>query len=420
MSHDSSALLSQLREALIQQRYNPEAVSDYCRNADYFLRYLAQRKITLEAVTPDDVSSYLHLAVRRFRKLHGRPPGPRWTFVPRAGIHALLRLVLKRWPPEPVVTAGELFCRGICDQYEQWLKIERGLAVASINALMWEARYFCAWYIKRSGTASFVNLNVNGVDAYMDMRAPGLTRISLKDVAERLRSLLKYLHKAAYTAINLAPHVIAPRLYAYEGIPSVLSPDQIEAVLEFTRRDRSPVGLRDYAILQLLATYGLRAGEVCRLRLDDIEWRAESLRIRRSKTGSHSLLPLLEPVGGALLDYLRHGRPETDVREIFVRTRVPYVPMARTYRAPHVPMVRIYHEVRRRIEAAGVIPTGKRGPHIFRHARAVSLLRASVPRKVIGDMLGHRSTESTIPYLKLAIEDLRAIALDIPGQEARS
>jgi hypothetical protein len=136
MSHDSSALLSQLRVALIRQRYNPDAVSDYCRNADYFLRYLAQQKITLEAVTPDNVSSYLHLAVRRFRKLHGRPPGPRWTFVPRAGIHALLRLVLKRWPPEPVVTAGELFCHEICDQYERWLKIERGLAVASINALM--------------------------------------------------------------------------------------------------------------------------------------------------------------------------------------------------------------------------------------------------------------------------------------------
>ena len=73
-----------------------------------------------------------------------------------------------------------------------------------------------------------------------------------------------------------------------------------------------------------------------------------------------------------------------------------------------------------RIEAAGITPSGKRGPHIFRHARAVSLLRASVPRKLIGDVLGHRSTESTIPYLKLATEDLRAIALEIPGQEVRS
>lgn len=169
------------------------------------------------------------------------------------------------------------------------------------------------------------------------------------------------------------------------------------------------MGLRDYAILLLLSTYGLRVGEITHLRLDDIDWRAETLRIRHSKTGAHSLLPLMEPVGEALFNYLRRGRPKTDVREIFIRARAPYRPL-----------LGIYSEVRRRLEAAGVKPCGKRGPHIFRHARAVSLLRASVPRKVIGDLLGHRSTEATIPYLKLATEDLRAIALEIPGQEVRS
>jgi integrase/recombinase XerD len=410
MSHDSSALLAQLREALTQTRYNPVAVGNYCRNADKFLCHLAQRKIALEAVTPDDVSSYLRLAVRQFRKRHGHPPAPRWTSVPRAGIHVLLRLALKRWPPEPATAdAGELLCRELCDQYRRWLSVERGLAVASIDALMWEARYFCAWYNKHSDAAAIGDLSVRDVDAYIDMRAPGLTRRSLKDVAERLRSLLKHFHRTGVTATNLAPHVIAPLLYAYEGIPSALSSDQIAAVLESARNDRSPMGLRDYAILQLLASYGLRAGEVSRLRLDDIDWHAETLHIRHSKTGAHSLLPLLETVGEALVEYLRHGRPETDVREIFVRTRAPYVPM-----------VRIYSVVRQRIEAAGIMLSGKRGPHIFRHARAVSLLRASVPRKVIGDVLGHRSTESTVPYLKLATEDLRAIALEIPGQEVRS
>jgi len=255
----------------------------------------------------------------------------------------------------------------------------------------------------------FCSLTVRDLDIYMDMRARGLTRKSLKDVAERLRSLLNHLHRTGRTAADLSQHVIAPLLYAYEGIPSALSSDQISIVLKSVRKDRSPMGLRDYAILQLLATYGLRSGEISRLRLEDIDWRADILHIRRSKTGDHSLLPLFEAVGEALIEYLRHGRPETDVREIFVRTRAPYVPM-----------VRIYNEVSRRIEAAGITPSGKRGPHIFRHARAVSLLRASVPRKLIGDVLGHRSTESTIPYLKLATEDLRAIALEIPGQEVRS
>jgi integrase len=207
----------------------------------------------------------------------------------------------------------------------------------------------------------------------------------------------------------LAPQIIAPTLYLYETIPSALSPDQISAVLKTTREDRSPMGLRDFAILLLLSTYGMRAGEITRLRLEDIDWRAENLHIRHSKTGVHSLLPLLPPVGKALLDYLRRGRPKTNAREVFLRTRAPYRRL-----------VRIYSEVRRRLESAGVRPRGKCGPHSFRHARAVSLLRASVSRKVIGDLLGHRTDEATLPYLKLATEDLRAIALEIPGQEVPS
>lgn len=236
--------------------------------------------------------------------------------------------------------------------------------------------------------------------------ASGLKRRSLKDVAERLRGLMRHLHRTGKTAVDLAPQIIAPMLYAYEGIPSALSSEQIETVLNSARKDGSPVGLRDFAILQLLATYGLRAGEIAHLRLGDLDWRAETLRIRHSKTGAESLLPLMAPVGDALIDYLRYGRPKTDAREIFIRARAPYRPLSM-----------IQSAVYRRIEAAGVKPNGKRGPHIFRHAQAVSLLRADVPRKVIGDVLGHRSTESTIPYLKLATEDLRAIALEIPGQE---
>jgi integrase/recombinase XerD len=410
MQHESRTLVSRLREALTKQRYNPVVVDNYCRHADYFIVYLTAQGIALEAVTPTEVSDYLRLAVRRFRMRHGRVPARYWLNIPRAGIHALMKLALKRWPPESVTDdVGELLCREVCDGYQTWLREERGLAIASIDALMWEARYFCAWYIKRSAAASFVNLNVRDVDTYMEMRAPELTRRSLKDVAERFRSLLKHLHRTGHTTRNLAPHVIAPLLYAYEGIPSTLSPDEITTVLESTRKDRSPLGLRDYAILRLLATYGLRAGEISRLRLDDVDWRADILNIHHSKSGARSQLPLLEPVGEALIGYLRNGRPETDVREIFVRTRAPYVPM-----------VRIYSDVRRRMEAAGIMLSGKRGPHIFRHARAVSLLRASVPRKVIGDVLDHRSTESTIPYLKLATEDLRTIALEIPGQEVRS
>lgn len=412
MSNDDRALVSQLGETLTQQRFNPGVVHNYCVNAELFLGYLAKRNIALEAVTPMTVSRYLDLAVRQFRTRHQRVPAPRWATIPRAGIHHLLGTALKHWPPEPVTDdPRELLCREVCGEYQQWLREERGLAGAWIDALMWEARHFCSWYVGRAQTAVFDRLEIGDVDTYLAMRAPGLRRRSLKDVAERLLSFVRHLHRTGRTATDLSRQVIVPSLYAYEGIPSVLSLNDIAAVLESARSDRSAAGLRDYAILRLLSTYGMRAGEITHLTLEDINWRTDVLRVRHHKTGGSSDLPLLQPEGEALLEYLRDGRPDVDVREVFIRSRAPFQSLSRAA---------LYNIVRRRLRDAGVTPAGKRGPHIFRHARAVSLLRASVSRKIIGDMLGHRSIESTIPYLKLATEDLRAIALEVPGGEVCS
>jgi site-specific recombinase XerD len=408
MSNNHHALISRLQETLAQQHYNPMVVHNYCRNADLFLSYMEEQRISPEEIIPETVSRYLQLAVQQFRERHGHAPAPRWESIPRAGIHGLLRLAMRRWPPEPATSdARELLFREICNQYEAWLREERGLADPSIYVLMWEARHFCAWYVGRTDTPGFMKLGIRDLDAYFDMRARGLRRRSLKDVAERLRSFVRHLYRAGHISNDLASQLIAPRLYAYEAIPSALSLDQIATVLKAAHKDQSPMGLRDYAILQLLATYGLRSGEISRLMLNDIDWRDDTIRIRHSKTGAQSLLPLMEPVGEALISYLRCGRPKTDVREIFIRTRAPY---------RRVSPICIYNAVSRRMKSAGVEPSGKRGPHIFRHARAVSLLRAAVPKKVIGDLLGHRSTESTTPYLKLATEDLRAVALEIPGE----
>lgn len=403
-------LIAALRVALARQQYSPVVVGNYCAYARWFLDHLAQRNIAVADVSEAQVAQYLRHAIALFRKRRGRSPGPYWHSIPRSGIHALLRLAQGEWPPAPKVTcAADAVRFTVCDEYETWLREERGLAQCSIAALMWEARHFLAWQLGQCGAHSLMELSIGDIDRYVDLRAPKLTRKSLKDVAERLRSLLRYLHRTGRTAIDLSPHVIAPLLYAYEGVPSILERSQIAAVLKSARKDTTPVGLRDHAILQLLATYGLRSSEIRNLRLDDIDWRAESIRVRHTKTRACSLLPLMEPVGEAVLAYLRSGRPETDAREIFIRTRAPYRKLGMLGSA-----------VRRRLRNAGVKPPGKSGPHIFRHARAVEMLRASIPQKVIGDLLGHRSTESTAPYLKLATEDLRAIALEVPGEEVLS
>jgi len=410
MSKTDRELIVELNAVLTSQQYSPVVVGNYCAYARGFLDYLAQRGIPVADVTEAQVAQYLRHAIAHFRKCHGRPPGRYWHVIPRSGIHALLRLAQGQWPPAPKVTCtADALRLTICDEYESWLREERGLARPSIVALLWEARHFLAWQLGRCGAESLMGLSVGDIDRYMDLRAPRLRRKSLKDVAERLRSLLRYLHRTRRTAIDLSPYVIAPLLYAYEGVPSILERGQIAAVLETARKDRTPVGLRDHAILQLLATYGLRSSEIRNLRLEDVDWRAESIRVRHTKTRACSFLPLMEPVGEAVLAYLCSGRPATDAREIFIRTRAPYRKLGMLASA-----------VRRRLRDAGIKPPGKSGPHIFRHARAVEMLRASVPQKVIGDLLGHRSTESTVPYLKLATEDLRAIALDVPGAEVLS
>jgi integrase/recombinase XerD len=409
MPHDRSTLIDRLRALLTQQRYNSVAIDNQCRGAKHFLEYLAQRHLAVEAATPAHVSSYLRFAIRKFRQRHGHPPAPKWEAIPRAGIHALLRIVQKRWPPEPpAASPAEALCRSVCNEYREWLQVERGLTKASIRALLWEGGNFLSWYTARSTGDNLADLDVRDIDTYFDMRAAaGLRRRSLKDVAERLRSLMRFLHRTGRVAVDLAPRIISPSLYAYESVPSALSTEQILSVLNSARKDRSPIGYRDYAILLLLSTYGLRDGEITRLRLEDIDWRAEILQIRHSKTGANSKLPLMAEVGEVLLNYLRRGRPKTDAREIFIRMRAPYRPL-----------LGLYSEIRRRLQAAGVEPPGKWGPHAFRHARAVSLLRASVSRKIIGDLLGHRSEESTLAYLKLATEDLRTIALEIPEVRA--
>jgi integrase len=198
-----------------------------------------------------------------------------------------------------------------------------------------------------------------------------------------------------------------PPLYALEGIPSTIEPQDVQRALIALKKDRSALGRRDYAIWMLFVTYGLRSGEVRTLRLSDIDWRHERLRIRHSKTGAHSDLPLLRGVANALLGYLRHGRPATVERTIFLRGQAPYKGLSDSSS--------VYGVISRRLGNVGVVPPGKRGPHVLRHSRAVSLLRGGATLKVIGDVLGHRSERSTAPYLKLATEDLRSVALALPS-----
>ena len=404
-----SALLAKFKEHAAQAQYGSSTVGAYVAVARHFLEYLSRLKVPIQEVRTEQVTAFLDRELLRFSRRHGHPPTSvgDWRSQHSSGIRQLLWWANGRLP----VTAAprcpfEAFSRALSDEYAQWLNEQRGLAAASIYGLVGEARRFLVWYGEGRTTDSLWTMAIADIDAYLQTRAASLRRVSLKSVTHQLRCLLRFAHATGRTGRDFALSVTSPTLYALESIPSCLNAEEIRTVEDATRKDHSTKGLRDYAILLLLSTYGLRAGEITRLKLEDIDWRADRIRVLHTKTATHSLLPLLPTVGDALLAYLRRGRPITDAREIFIRTCAPYRGFAEGSS--------LYTVIRGRLDAAGVQPVGKRGPHAFRHARAVSLLRAGVSQKVIGDVLGHRSAASTTPYLKLATEDLRNVALEIP------
>ena len=401
--------LQQLAVHLEREKYDSGVVKNYTAAVNRFLKHLEKNRLDAEHVQSSDIECYLSALrlSRRYRKPHCRKSNG-LRRLHRSAIHMFMRVLHGQWPiAMPPGSERERLQRLVIAGYDGWMCDVRGLATQTRSDRLAEASRFLKW-LTESGGKNAEDLKVTDIDAYLQSRAASVRRVSRKGIATKLRGFLRHLHFAGITARDLSTAVIGPTLYAYEGIPSALRAEDVEKVLSVTQRDRSAKGRRDFAILTLLSSYGLRAGEITSLGLQDIDWKNSRLQVRHSKTGAQSTLPLLNGPGEAILDYLRDGRPRTELRELFIRSRAPYRPFACGSS--------LYTTIRRRLAAADITPTGKKGPHAFRHARAVTMLRSKVPLKLIGDVLGHRSTHSTGAYLKLATEDLRSVALEIPSE----
>ncbi len=399
-----------LSQYLNVSEYSLSATKKRMAAARGFLLYLTKHGVDVADATVAHEQAFLTRKLNFYRKRHGHGPSDlsswRWGYT--SGVHIVMRLAQGQWPPVTVpASPQEAFRRDVCDAYAQWLMDVRGLAATTIPNRRAEAKRFLESLGERGGNESLLaQITVADLDHYLMQRAPQLRRTTRQRLVLCLRGFLRYIHIHGLIRQDLSGTLVSPRRYAFESIPPALRADHVDAVLKAAKKDLTPKGQRDQAILLLLATYGLRAGEVTALRLDDIDWRKDRLRVRHSKTGCESVLPLLAPVGEAILAYLRNGRPQTKVREVFLRVRAPFQPL----RAGSS----LYHMVEHRLQKAEITLKRKHGPHAFRHARAVSLLNAGVTMKSIGDVLGHRSPDSTAIYLKLATPELRAIGLEIP------
>lgn len=227
-----------------------------------------------------------------------------------------------------------------------------------------------------------------------------LDKRSVQSLCSILKVFLRYLYQVGLMTRDRSKAIESPRQYRLASLPRSITWGEVEQMLLKVDR-RSAVGKRDYAILLLLVTYGLRAREVGALTLDDIDWSRDRIDIRGRKAGHSTAYPLASTVGEALLDYLKHSRPETANRAVFIGAYAPYPPLSR---------VAVSLRAKWYLRKAGII-VSRPGSHTLRHTCVQRLVDSGFTLKTIGDFIGHRTPDATKIYAKVNIEALRKVAL---------
>jgi integrase/recombinase XerD len=290
----------------------------------------------------------------------------------------------------------------LSDEYASYLHRVRGSAASTISHHRHVSRCFLEYLESR--TVGLHSVQASDIEAYITQAGQRLCRASLQHEIAGVRGLLRFLSTDGRVRTGLDRQIDTPRLYRLEQLPRSLAWDTVTALLKSIDQ-KSAMGLRDYAMFLLIATYGLRASEVVAMSLDDIGWRQGSLRIHQRKTSSPLELPLTNEVSAALVKHLRRTPPAAPHRRVFLRMRAPIGVLKPTA------VTEAFQALLRR--SGMEIPFN--GPHCLRHSFAVQLLRNGTPLKTIGDILGHRTAESTSVYLRLATGDLREVSLPVPG-----
>jgi site-specific recombinase XerD len=348
-----------------------------------------------------DVNSLFELTASELRSL--ATPPTRWTEQLACSLVRSLidyleeRNELRSTPVTPIdrLVAG----------YERHLGNTHGLAPSTVEYYGQRVTEFLKFLNYDTNPQRFFKLKISDVDKFIAQVGQHLTRATMKNVTVILRSFLGYMAAEGGAPPGLDAKIDSPRCFRGERLPRALPWSAVRELIGAIDRGTRK-GCRDYAMLLMIATYGLRISEIAALKLDDVSWRSRQILVPRPKVGTPLLLPLTDDVAMALLDYVNHGRGTSDHRHIFLRMRIPPGPI-------NASVVGDTFDVW--ATRAGIsLPKRCGGAHCLRHSLAVHLLRQGASVKAIGDLLGHKNIESTSTYLRLQVEDLRDVALPLP------
>ncbi len=360
-----------------------------------FSRWLGRHVVRIRRISSEQASRYLRSRARRVRRHRGDAAALRQfiDFLRRRGVVRAEKISPLR--PTPIEQAVQAFA--------QYLLGERALVRATVvNYIPFIRRFLTDRF--GGGPVRLSRLQARDVTGFVQRQAPRLHLKTAKLLTTALRSFLRYARYRGAVTRDLAAAVPAVANWSTSSIPRAIPADAIRQLLASINR-RTASGRRDYAIVLLLARLGLRASEVVCLELEDLDWKEGQVTVR-GKRGVQAVLPLPADVGAAIARYLRRGRPRSPSRRVFLRTHAPIRGFAGASAIACV--------VRHAIDRAAIkAPT--KGAHQFRHGLATEMLRRGASLTEIGEILRHRSPETTTIYAKVDLDALRTLALPWPG-----
>ncbi len=294
----------------------------------------------------------------------------------------------------------------LLDGYLEWMRHYQHTADGTLQVRSHSITQFLQWLGPEATPEGLSRLTAQRVEAFFLSYAQSMGRSARRSMQSALRTFLRFCLQQGYIKRPLDRAIPTLRTYKLTTVPRGLSDPQAQQVLRGINRNRH-AGRRDYAILQLLYTYGVRGGQVRALRLEDIDWTQSQILFQASKHGKDSRLPLTAQVGKSLLDYLQNSRPPYSDPHVFLTCRAPYHPLTHPTALSAI--------VERHIRAAGIEPPSK-GAHAFRHGFATRMVHQGHSLKAVADILGHRHLSTTFIYTKVDFKALKQVALEWPQE----
>jgi site-specific recombinase XerD len=319
-------------------------------------------------------------------------------------IHHAARMFPERFSPSPSDQRDRN--KPLLTAYLQHLCEVRGLRPKTCEGLLLAAHRMLAWHqdhLRGRPLSAITAKNV--LTMTHDLLSACGSDSSRSSMTAYMRSFLRYLHWSDLNAHDLAPFVPKTPCYRLAHLPPRVAWTDVRRAIDAIETT-TPSGLRDHAMLLLLATTGLRNRELRELELADIHWRAGEVLVRHAKGHRDRLVPLLAETGAALTRYLLHGRPKTQERTVFLCHQPPVRAFGCSGAVSRIVSVRLQR---------GGVAIQRGGAHLLRHSLASQMVAQRRPIKEVADLLGHRNIDATAVYIKVALPQLADVALAFPG-----